>query len=70
MPLMTERTVELTNKALRQVARHKSAVDMTIYPNGSNPNPEMLLGEIQRLKQETPTNVRIIRRRVKRRSAF
>ena len=56
---MQERILELTAKSLRQTARHKAAVDMTILPNGHEPSElPQLVQEIRRLVQETPKDTR------------
>lgn len=70
MPAMQERILQLTERSLRQVARHRVGVDMTISPNGAEPpDPSDLLSKIRRIALEKPQDVRILRRRVKRRSS-
>ena len=58
---------------LRRARRGKPPADLTIYPNGNEGNmidPQKLLGSVRLLKAQTPQGVRILRRRIKRRSPF
>jgi len=68
---MDERLAELTRISLRGVARHNPAADLTIHPNGEPPpDPLQLQQEIKQLEAEKPQDVRIVRRRRKRKGFF